>query len=503
MAYTGAVPTYTSFPVDYFSGDGVTTAFNLTYPASAEGSVLVTVNNQHVYTNKYTVNNKSLVFSNYVPPIGTNNIEVIYLGVPSISEGVTGVTSVGIASDLSGVTVTNSPVITAGVIRLGGTLNVANGGTGNTTLPQYNILLGNGSGAISNVNTLGASNQVLTSNGTGAAPGWTNIVNSFSAGATGLTPSGTSTGAITLGGTLNITSGGTGVTTVPLNRVVLGNGNNPLTTVANTGNINQVLTSQGTNNAPIWVDLPVKSVTATSGLGLTLVNTTGNIVLAGILAVTNGGTGATVFSPNTLTVANSTGNTLISLANGSNGQVLGINASGALTWLTLSTGGLVSITGVPGLGLTFSNTGGAVTVGGTLSVTNGGTNTTSFIANRVIASANDGLSLLPLPAGSTGQILTSTGTGAPTWQAPVYQNTWTSPTTVPIGGIVLAQLSISNSAYNYQVPPALGNIQTITGSSTPYLVVNSGGAIVSLDAGTYRFIGSFTGTGNGLWVRIS
>jgi hypothetical protein len=59
----------------------------------------------------------------------------------------------------------------------------------------------------------------LASNGTAGG------VTSFSAGSTGFTPSTSSTGAITLAGTLNVANGGTGLTTTPVNGALLiGNG---------------------------------------------------------------------------------------------------------------------------------------------------------------------------------------------------------------------------------------------------------------------------------------
>lgn len=63
----------------------------------------------------------------------------------------------------------------------------------------------------------GASGQVLRSNGA-AAPSWEDLsnlgVSTFSAGTTGFTPSTATSGAVTLAGTLALTNGGTGATTV-------------------------------------------------------------------------------------------------------------------------------------------------------------------------------------------------------------------------------------------------------------------------------------------------
>ena len=55
----------------------------------------------------------------------------------------------------------------------------------------------------------------------------TGLVNSINGGTTGLTPSAAATGAVTLGGTLNVASGGTGANT--LTGYVKGAGTTPLT----------------------------------------------------------------------------------------------------------------------------------------------------------------------------------------------------------------------------------------------------------------------------------
>jgi hypothetical protein len=58
----------------------------------------------------------------------------------------------------------------------------------------------------------------------------TGLVNTISGGTTGLTPTAASSGAITLGGTLNVSSGGTGAST--LTGYVKGSGTAPLTASA-------------------------------------------------------------------------------------------------------------------------------------------------------------------------------------------------------------------------------------------------------------------------------
>jgi hypothetical protein len=95
--------------------------------------------------------------------------------------------------------------------------------------------------------TNGTSGQVLTAN-TGGAPTWSSVstsVTSFETSLSGLTPSTSTTGAVTLAGTLGVSSGGTGLSTLTANNVILGNGTSAPTFVApsTAGNI---LTSNGT-----------------------------------------------------------------------------------------------------------------------------------------------------------------------------------------------------------------------------------------------------------------
>jgi len=75
------------------------------------------------------------------------------------------VTSVALSGGTTGLTVSGSPVTSSGTITLAGTLEVANGGTGLTTLTANNVILGNGTSTPSFV-APGTSGNVLTSNGT-------------------------------------------------------------------------------------------------------------------------------------------------------------------------------------------------------------------------------------------------------------------------------------------------------------------------------------------------
>ena len=83
MSYIGATPTTASFPFDQFSGNGSTTAFTLTYAPASTTSIIVAISGVVQNPNLYSVIGTTITFSP-APPTGTNNISVLYLGLPVI-----------------------------------------------------------------------------------------------------------------------------------------------------------------------------------------------------------------------------------------------------------------------------------------------------------------------------------------------------------------------------------------------------------------------------------
>jgi len=208
-----------------------------------------------------------------------------------------------------------------------------------------------------------------------------NGVTSFSAGSTGLTPATGSTGAVTLGGTLNIGHGGTNSTATPTaGGVAYGDGSAYQFTSAGTSG--QVLVSNG-SGAPTWAAATSTAVTSlsfgTTGL-LPNTPTQGAITVTGTLGTSNGGTGLTAFTSGGAVYATSTsalttgtlpitsGGTGTTTATGTGDLVLA--SSPTLITPNLGTPSAISLTNATNVPVNQAT--------GTLAVSNGGTGATSL-----------------------------------------------------------------------------------------------------------------------------
>lgn len=84
MSYIGQEPTSAAFPFDQFSGNGTTTAFTMSYTPASTTSMVVCISGVVQNPNTYGISGLTLTFS-AAPPTGTNNIAVLYLGIPATS----------------------------------------------------------------------------------------------------------------------------------------------------------------------------------------------------------------------------------------------------------------------------------------------------------------------------------------------------------------------------------------------------------------------------------
>ena len=80
----------------------------------------------------------------------------------------------------------------------------------------------------------------------------------LSGGTTGLTPNSATSGAVTLGGTLGVGHGGTGVDTLIPWAILIGDttSTKPIVQMAGVGGAGQVVTSNGAGTAPTWQNIP-------------------------------------------------------------------------------------------------------------------------------------------------------------------------------------------------------------------------------------------------------
>jgi hypothetical protein len=254
-----------------------------------------------------------------------------------------------------------------------GTLSVARGGTGATTLTSNGVVYGNGTGAVG-VTAAGTTGQVLVGN-TSGAPSWaaaTGVaVTSISFGSTGLTPSTATQGVVTVAGTLAVANGGTGITS-------FGSGVATFLGTPSSANLAAAVTDETGSGSLVFATSPVL---VTPNLGVpsfvTLTSATGLPIDAGTintLPVGRGGTGVTSLTSNGILYG---GATVGVTAAGTTGQVLVGNTGGAPSWAAATSTAVTSIS-FGSTGLTPSTaTQGVVTVAGTLAVANGGTGVTT------------------------------------------------------------------------------------------------------------------------------
>ena len=212
----------------------------------------------------------------------------------------------------------------------------------------------------------------------------------------------------------------------------------------------------------------------------------------GVTPVINGGTGLSTIPTNgQLLIGNGTGYTLntlgygagISVTNGlgtitvantgvlSNIAGAGISVSSATGDVTIANTGVLSWSGgATGLTPAVATTG-AVTLGGTLAIANGGTNG-SATPTAYGVGYGTGTAYAFTAAGTTGQVLTANTGSAPTWATPATSGTVTSVSVVSANGF-------AGTVATATTTPAITLSTTITG-----LLKGNGTAISAAVANT-------------------
>jgi len=395
-------------------------------------------------------------------------------GAGSISistSGVGTVTSVA-ASVPTFLSVAGSPITTSGTlaISLSGTaLPVANGGTGQTSYTDGQILIGNTTGNTLSKSTLTAGTGISVTNGSGAVTiAATNNGTVTSVAATAGTGISVTGSPITSSGTFNITNtapdqvvsltgAGTSVVT----------GTYPNFTITSNDSTTGTVTSVGAS-VPSFLSLSGSPITTSGTLAIGYSGTA--------LPVANGGTGAT----STAAALTSLGAYPASNPNGytsNTGTVTSVGGTGTVNGISLS--GTVTTSGSLTLGGTLSGVSLTTQVAGTLPIANGGTGATS--------AATALTSLGAYPAANPSGFTSNTGT--------VTSVAATAGTGISITGSPITTsgtLNIVNTAPDQTVAIAAGTGISVSGTYPSFTITNtaSGGGTVTAVTGTAPVVSS-------------
>jgi hypothetical protein len=334
----------------------------------------------------------------------------------------------------------NTPITIGNTsVQLGNTVTTLN----NLTLA--NVTITSGTSNVTNVNVTSINVVNVT-----ATLANVTTLNATSAFITTVNIATANVGNLTLLNALTVPNGGTGLVTLPVNNVLLGNGTSPVASVA-PGNAGNVLTSTGS----AWVSnaVPQLSNVAPNTAPYILASSNGNLTSGRVLTaggnvtITDNGPGNTIVisaagggggnGTGTVTnvsvvtakgfsgtVANSTTNAAITISTTFDG-IAWSNATGVLSNVAIGTGlsfsnttGVLTATGAVANAVTavtatspISSSGGTtpdISLSGTVAVGNGGTGLATIPAGNVVI-GNGTSAVYGLAPGTAGNVLTSIG----------------------------------------------------------------------------------------------
>jgi len=454
-----------------------------------------------------------------------------YYNVIPMTIGTSSGTVTSVAATVpSFLSIAGSPITTTGSLDItysGTALPVANGGTGATSAAT----------ALTSLGAYAASNPSGYTNNTGTV---TSVAGTGTVSGLTLTGTVTTTGNLTLGGTLAVTASNfasqianavliapNGSAGVPTFRALL-SADIPTLNQNTTGtSANITATSNSTLTTLSSLSLPGSQVSG---------NISGNAAnVTGTVAVANGGTGQTIYTDGQLLIGNSTGNTLAKSTLTAGTGISITNAAGSITIAATGSGTVTSVTGTspvvssggatPAISLATAygdtlNPYASKSSNFILAAPNGFSGVPTFraivatdiptlnqsttgTASNITASSNSTLttlSVLSLPGSQvsgniTGNAANVTGT--------VAVANGGSGVTVSSGAnsIVLrdanANITTNNLFIGFSSIVAAGTTTTLTANSNPnYVVTGSGGQTIKLPDATTLPNGSFLSFNN-------
>ena len=414
------------------------------------------------------------------------------------------VTSIAASGGTTGLSFSGGPVTTSGTLTMAGTLALANGGTGLTTV--------------------GTNGQVLASNGSVMA--WTTPSSGGVTGVSGTAPivsTGTTTPAISITAATTSAAGSMsaadktkldGIATAATNYTHPTGDGNLHVIATSTTNSGKVLTAGASAGSLSWTTPTsgtVTSVTGTSPISVATGTSTPVISLSTV-PVASGGTGATTLTgyvsgngTGAMTAATTIPGSAISgylpVTAGGTGTTTGPTQGGVIYAISnvvygsigAGTSGQALLSGGTGAPTWSSNINGtAGNVSGTVAVANGGTGATSATVQGGVIYGSSTTVMASTVAGTSGQVLTSNGTSAPTWSSTLSGNAATATSATNLAG---------GSAGTIAYQTAAGATSQLTAGTSGYLLTSNGAAAPSwlstlpvANGGTGTTNGSITGT---------
>jgi hypothetical protein len=419
---------------------GLTTHVSGTLPVGNGGTGAISLTQYGL-----VVGNGTSALTAVTPPAGNN---YVLIGSPGSAPtwSATIPVSAGVDSISFGSTGLTPSTNTAGVVTVGGTLAVGNGGTGQASnLTQYGIVYGNTTTTMATT-AAGTSTTVLHGNASGAP--------TFSA--VSLTAD--------VSGTLPVGNGGTGqASNFTQYGVVYGSTTTALATTA-TGTTGQPLLAN-TTSGPAFGNL---------ALG------TANTNVTGTLTVTNGGTGAATFTTNGVLYGNTTSAIQVTAQGGAN-TILTANSgapsfSASPTIGTSVTTPLVIGGTAAGSTLTLTSTTNASASGDQVLVkvgNNGATTAATFASTAAFLQLGAGTTAIAPLKFTSGTNLSTAAAGAVEYDGSVA---YFSPAASTRSTIVADQIMYLGTAYT--LTNATGVQKLFNGSTN---------GTVTLQVGDYQF----------------
>ena len=370
----------------------------------------------------------------------TEQIDVGVAGTLPIASGGTGATSLASGIVMSNGTSLSTTSLTSGIVKSNGTtlstisgaIPITSGGTGATSFTSTGPLYYDSVAGTIDVNAA-AGTLSIANGGTGA----TSLVAGFiKSNGTSLTSSASP---------ISVADGGTGrnnfVTTNAL--ITSGTSSTSAQQLLPNGNAGQFLRSQSAS-LPSWVDLSAGDITAgqlatsRGGTNLSSFNTNGALyatssstLATGTLPIASGGTGLSSLTANGTLFSNSSGT-------GFNCSTLPV-ASGGTGMTVFASGGAVYASGNTTL------------TSGTLPITAGGTGITSVTSNGAVY-VNSGSALLtgtlPVLSGGTGQTASAEGLTVLTSDVAVSVSSVATFSVVPASGTAVSVSGMTNGTTN-------------------------------------------------------